>query len=39
MEGERGTLRVGARADFFVFGPDAKVRETWIGGSCVFAVA
>jgi N-acetylglucosamine-6-phosphate deacetylase len=39
LESERGTLRIGARADFFVFGPDAKVRETWIGGVCVFAVA
>ena len=38
IESERGTLRVGARADFFVFGPDAKVRETWIGGRCVYAV-
>jgi N-acetylglucosamine-6-phosphate deacetylase len=38
MEAERGTLRVGARADFLVFGPDAKVRETWIGGACVYAV-
>jgi len=39
IEAERGTLRVGARADFFVFGPNAKVRETWIGGHCVYAVA
>jgi N-acetylglucosamine-6-phosphate deacetylase len=38
IESERGTLRMGARADFFVFGPDAKVRETWLGGSCVYAV-
>jgi len=38
IESERGTLRVGARADFFVFGPDVKVRETWIGGRCIYAV-
>ena len=38
VEGERGTLRVGARADFFVFGPGAKLRETWIDGRCVYAV-
>ena len=38
IESERGTLRVGARADFFVFGPGAKVRETWISGRCVYAV-
>jgi len=38
IEAERGTLRKGARADFFVFGPDAKLRETWIQGRCVYAV-
>jgi N-acetylglucosamine-6-phosphate deacetylase len=38
IESERGTLRVGARADFFVFGPDVKVRETWVAGRCVYAV-
>jgi len=38
IEAERGTLRVGARADFFVFGPHAKLRETWVQGRCVFAV-
>jgi N-acetylglucosamine-6-phosphate deacetylase len=38
IEAERGTLRVGARADFFVFGPDAQVRETWVGGRCVYAI-
>jgi len=39
IEAERGTLRVGARADFFVFGPGAALRETWIAGRCVYAVA
>ena len=39
VEAERGTLRVGARADFCVLGPDARVLETWIEGVCVFAVA
>jgi len=39
IESQRGTLRVGARADFFVFGPGPKLRETWIGGRCVYAVA
>jgi N-acetylglucosamine-6-phosphate deacetylase len=38
IEAERGTLRAGARADLFVFGPDAKVRETWVLGRCVHAV-
>jgi len=34
-EGERGTLRPGARADFAVLEPDGAVRETWIGGERV----
>ncbi len=32
LEHERGGLRPGARADLAVLGPDASVRETWIGG-------
>jgi len=31
-EGERGTLRRGARADFAVLEADGVLRETWIGG-------
>lgn len=32
LEAERGTLRVGARADLVVLGRDGGVRETWLGG-------
>jgi len=37
LEAERGTLRVGARADFAILDSDDQVRETWIGGERVFA--
>lgn len=32
LEAERGTLRVGARADLVALDPDNRVVETWIGG-------
>ncbi len=38
IEGERGTLRVGARADFAVLDAEGRVRETWIDGRCVFSI-
>lgn len=36
LEAERGTLRVGARADFAVLAADGSVRETWIAGRRVW---
>lgn len=36
IESERGTLRVGARADFAILDADDQVRETWISGERVF---
>lgn len=33
-----GVLTAGALADFVVLDPGLKVRETWIGGTCVTAV-
>ena len=36
VEGERGSLRVGARADLVVLDPDRTVYETWVGGRCLF---
>ena len=35
IESERGTLRVGARADLVMLGEDGGVRETWIAGARV----
>lgn len=37
IESERGTLRVGARADFAILDSADQVRETWIAGERVFA--
>lgn len=39
LEGERGTLRVGARADLVVLDAEDRVEETWIGGACVWRAA
>jgi N-acetylglucosamine-6-phosphate deacetylase len=39
LESRRGTLRVGARADLAVLGPDGAVRETWLGGRRVYAAS
>jgi N-acetylglucosamine-6-phosphate deacetylase len=36
LERERGTLRLGARADFAMLGPDGGVAETWLAGRCVW---
>ena len=36
LEAERGTLRVGARADFACLDETGRVMETWLGGSPVF---
>jgi N-acetylglucosamine-6-phosphate deacetylase len=36
LEAERGTLRVGARADFAVLEADGSLRETWIAGRRVW---
>jgi N-acetylglucosamine-6-phosphate deacetylase len=36
IESERGTLRHGARADLVVLDDALQVRETWLGGECVF---
>lgn len=33
----RGTLAIGHQADLVVADPDLLVRQTWIGGACVFA--
>ena len=35
-EGERGTLRPGARADLAIFGADGAVEATWVGGRQVW---
>ena len=32
VEGERGTLRPGARADLAVLDAAGRVRQTWVGG-------
>ena len=37
VEAERGTLRVGARADFALLAPDGTLAETWLAGRRVFA--
>ncbi len=39
LERERGTLRIGARADFAVLDAQGGVAETWIAGRRVFARA
>ncbi len=36
LERERGTLRVGARADFVLLGAEGQVAETWLAGRRVF---
>jgi len=36
IEAERGTLRVGARADLALFDAGLRVRETWIAGQRVY---
>jgi N-acetylglucosamine-6-phosphate deacetylase len=36
IEGERGSLRPGARADFAVLDDALRVRETWIAGRRVY---
>jgi N-acetylglucosamine-6-phosphate deacetylase len=36
IEAERGSLRAGARADLVVLDHSLRVRETWLGGECVF---
>jgi N-acetylglucosamine-6-phosphate deacetylase len=36
IERERGSLRVGARADFAMLGPDGQVAQTWISGRRVW---
>jgi len=36
IEAERGTLRVGARADLALFDDGLRVRETWIAGQRVY---
>lgn len=38
LERERGTLRVGARADFAVLDRESRVVETWIAGQKVYSV-
>ena len=37
IEGERGTLRVGARADFAVLDDESRVVETWLAGEKVYS--
>ena len=32
LESERGSLRIGARADFAILDPDGSVAQTWIQG-------
>ncbi|MCP4038025.1 MAG: N-acetylglucosamine-6-phosphate deacetylase [bacterium] len=36
IEAQRGTLRVGARADFAVLDAEDRIRETWIAGERAF---
>lgn len=36
IESERGTLRRGARADLTLLDGGLSVRETWVGGTCVY---
>jgi N-acetylglucosamine-6-phosphate deacetylase len=36
LERERGTLRVGARADFALLDVEGRVAETWLAGRRVF---
>jgi N-acetylglucosamine-6-phosphate deacetylase len=37
LEAERGTLRVGARADFALLDADLHVAETWVAGERLFS--
>ncbi len=37
LEGDRGTLRVGARADFAVLDRELRVVETWVAGQKVYS--
>jgi N-acetylglucosamine-6-phosphate deacetylase len=37
IEGDRGSLRPGARADFAVLDDSLRVRETWIAGRRVYS--
>ena len=37
IEGDRGTLRAGARADFAVLDAESRVVETWLAGERVYA--
>jgi len=39
IEGERGSLRPGARADFAVLDDSLRVRETWIAGRRVYSAS
>lgn len=36
IERERGTLRLGARADFAMLAADGSVAETWLAGRCIW---
>jgi N-acetylglucosamine-6-phosphate deacetylase len=39
LERARGTLRVGARADFAMLSADGDVAETWLAGRCAWRAA
>jgi len=39
IESRRGTLRVGARADFAILDSEGRVEETWVGGRRVHPAA
>lgn len=39
IEAQRGTLRVGARADFAILAADDTVQETWLAGRRVYSAA
>jgi len=39
MEAERGSLRVGARADLVVLDAELSVDETWVEGRRLFSAA